>query len=282
MSDAPHKFDLHIGDYLRDTEDLSLLQHGAYLRLMLWYYSTAKPLPNDLERVYRRVGATSREEKHAVEHVLTEFFRLTNGKWVHKRIEEELAKWNMATQTARNNAQSRWEKFRVNNNNADADAMQPQCDGNANPDASRQPVAVSLPPVAVNPPEPARKTRAAPADGKGRAVWEAYSAAYMNRYGVEPVRNATVNAKLAQLVDKLGAVEAPHVAAFYVRHDRQQYVVSKHGVSLLLRDAEGLRTDWATRHQTTEQEARQADKTASQGQTWHTLMEEAKNAKPKP
>lgn len=86
---------------------------------------------------------------------------------------------------------------------------------------------------------------------------------------------------LCKLVDKLGAVAAPHVAAFYVRHDRQQYVASNHSVNLLLRDAEGLHTDWATQHQTTEQEARQADKTASQGQVWHQLIEEA-NAKRKP
>lgn len=149
MSDAPHKFNFHIGDYLRDTEELSLLQHGAYLRLMLWYYSTARGLPNDLERICRRIGAVSREERHAAEYVLTEFFRLEASNWTHKRIDEELAKWNMATQTARTNARSRWEKFRIINNASDATAMQRQCNGNANPDASLLPVAVSLLPVAL-------------------------------------------------------------------------------------------------------------------------------------
>ena len=49
--------------------------------------------------------------------------------------------------------------------------------------------------------------------------------------------------------------EAPSVAAWYVRHNRRMYVEAKHPTDLLVRDAEGLRTEWATNRQVTSHEA---------------------------
>jgi hypothetical protein len=77
-------------------------------------------------------------------------------------------------------------------------------------------------------------------------VWAAYSDAYQRRYGAEPVRNAKVNAQLAQFVGRVGAPEAPSIAQFYVSHQGQFYVRAMHTTDLLLRDAEKLRTEWAT------------------------------------
>jgi hypothetical protein len=82
------------------------------------------------------------------------------------------------------------------------------------------------------------------------ATWDAYAAAYRGRYGVDPVRNASVNGKLANFVAKLAADEAPEVAAFFVGHDGALYVNASHPVDLLLRDAEALRMQWATGRQT--------------------------------
>jgi hypothetical protein len=70
---------------------------------------------------------------------------------------------------------------------------------------------------------------------------------------------ATAGLVLAQVVDRLGANEAPHVAAWYVGSNRALYVSSKHCAELLSRDCEGLRTEWATRTRMTDTEARQAD-----------------------
>lgn len=77
-------------------------------------------------------------------------------------------------------------------------------------------------------------------------TWEAYSSAYAARYGAEPVRNATVNGQLAQFVSRIGVEDAPAVASFYLRHDNALYRNATHPVNLLLRDAEALRTQWAT------------------------------------
>jgi len=76
-------------------------------------------------------------------------------------------------------------------------------------------------------------------------AWTAYCDAYMERYGVDPVRNAKVNGQLAQFVARLG-VDSPQVAAFFVGLQDQFYVKQMHPVDLLLRDAEKLRTRWAT------------------------------------
>ncbi len=77
------------------------------------------------------------------------------------------------------------------------------------------------------------------------ATWTAYCDGYRERYGVDPVRNAKVNGQLAQLVGRLG-VDSPSVAAFFVALQDQFYVKQMHPVDLLLRDAEKLRTQWAT------------------------------------
>ena len=76
-------------------------------------------------------------------------------------------------------------------------------------------------------------------------VWQAYEVAYAARYGATPVRNAKVSGQLANLVRRIGA-DAPEVARYFVGLDERLYVVGMHPVDLLLRDAEKLRTMWAT------------------------------------
>ena len=97
------------------------------------------------------------------------------------------------------------------------------------------------------------------AEAKTGAIWAAYSAAYFNRYGAEPVRNAKINGQLAQIIDRLGADEAPHVAACYVGSSNAFYVARRHSVDCLLRDCESLRTEWATGTRMSATEARQMD-----------------------
>lgn len=81
---------------------------------------------------------------------------------------------------------------------------------------------------------------------KGDATYHAYAEGYVKRYRVEPVRNAKTNTLMCQLVDRLGAEEAPSVAAFYLSVDTPLYINARHAPSLLIRDCEGLRTQWKT------------------------------------
>lgn len=82
-------FRLHVGDYLRDTAHLSLLEHGVYARLLQVYYTRESPIP-DSEK-YRVIGARLQEERDAVDSVLREFFALDAGGWRQQRCDREIA-----------------------------------------------------------------------------------------------------------------------------------------------------------------------------------------------
>lgn len=77
----------HIGDYARDTGHLSMLEDGAYQRLLDRYYATERPIPEaDINRITR---ATTQAEKRAVLSVLAEFFKYdaTAKAYRHSRVE---------------------------------------------------------------------------------------------------------------------------------------------------------------------------------------------------
>ena len=92
------------------------------------------------------------------------------------------------------------------------------------------------------------------------ATWAAYANAYATRYGVEPLRNASVNGKVSQIVARLGE-HAPAVAEFFLGSNAAFYVQRGHAVGALLADAEKLYTEWATGRRTTAASARQSEQT---------------------
>ncbi len=94
-----------------------------------------------------------------------------------------------------------------------------------------------------------------------RAIWNAYSAAYLERYNSKPVRNAKVNAQVGDLLKRLGAEEAPAVAAYFVWINDSYLMRCYHEFGQLLAKAEAYRTAWATQTQVTGRTAQQAEKT---------------------
>jgi phage replication O-like protein O len=81
--------------------------------------------------------------------------------------------------------------------------------------------------------------------GQTAPTWKAYKDAYFIRYGVDPVRNAKVNGQIAQFIKRVPANEAPHIASHYVKQNGF-YADRMHPVDFMLKDAEKLRTEWAT------------------------------------
>lgn len=122
-----------------------------------------------------------------------------------------------------------------------------------------------FPPGAPAPTEPDRQpallseSKTVKPKAETAETWAAYSVAYERRHGVPPVRNASVNAKLAQFVKRVGAEEAPQIAAFFVGHNDAYYVKRGHPVGFLLADAEKLRTEWFTGRQITGTDAKHAE-----------------------
>jgi hypothetical protein len=101
-----------------------------------------------------------------------------------------------------------------------------------------------------------------------------YAEAYRSKYTTDPVMNARVYGQLSQLVKRIGAVSAPEVAAFYVRHNDQLYIRSRHPVGLLLRDCEGLHTQWVTGKSVTSSQARKIDETQGRVNVFEELINE--------
>lgn len=140
-------FEKHIGDWIRDTVSLTMLEDGAYNRLIDQYYQTERPLPIDKKLIYRLARANSSAEKKAVDFVVENFFERTENGYVQKRANEELARYSEKRAKAQASANARWGKSDGNANAsanaslfADADDMRTHCDGNAlqTPDTSNQ------------------------------------------------------------------------------------------------------------------------------------------------
>ena len=96
-------YEHHMGDYAKDTMHLSLLEHGIYRMLLDRYYSQEGPLPCDVSKVQRLIGARTQEEREAVEAVLDDFFVLTDDGWRNGRADEEIEKAQVKISAAREN-----------------------------------------------------------------------------------------------------------------------------------------------------------------------------------
>jgi len=103
-------YEHHLGDYAKDTAHLSMLEDGAYRRLLDRYYATEQPIAEG--QPFRVARAHSRDEKAAVEAVLSEFFKLVDGYWHNDRADEEIAKFRAKQPEAEKRKESDKERQR--------------------------------------------------------------------------------------------------------------------------------------------------------------------------
>lgn len=89
------------GDYIRKTMHLSMVEDGAYTRLLDWYYSNEQPIPGD--RRYAVARASTAAEKKAVDGVLAEFFTTIEGAHHSARADAEIEAAQKRIRTARDN-----------------------------------------------------------------------------------------------------------------------------------------------------------------------------------
>lgn len=131
-------FEKHIGDYIKDTVSLSMLEDGAYNRLIDQCYQTERPLPVDRKEVYREARASTATERKAVDYVLGKFFEQREDGFVQKRIVAEISRFQDKQRKAKASADARWSKDKTHSEgNANASethhaiAMRTHCEGNA-------------------------------------------------------------------------------------------------------------------------------------------------------
>jgi uncharacterized protein YdaU (DUF1376 family) len=285
---------LYIAAYRADTSRLTTEQHGAYLLILMDYWRNGPP-PDD-DEVLAQITLLSPSKWRAHRPKIQGFFKVNDGRWTQKRADNEMARARAITEqrsdAGKASAEKRWGK-REDNGNGNEEGNEPitkSLRGNApSPSPSQKTLTVTgVPPPSPEDQKPSDAASASPASDKPKRAngkekpgaltgetWSAYCHAYAIRYAVDPVRNAKVNGMMARFCERVPLDEAPKIAAFFVQSNRGLYTSAHHAVDLLLRDAEGLRTEWATGHQGTETEARQADKTAATGNIFGKLIEEA-------
>lgn len=129
-------YEHHIGDYLKDTAHLSLLEHGVYRRLLDVYYTRESGIPDD--QAARLIGARSKEEREALSAVLAEFFSLRDGTHWQGRTDREIERFRRKSGKAKSAANTRWGKCQEDANassehdaNADASGMRTHSERNA-------------------------------------------------------------------------------------------------------------------------------------------------------
>jgi uncharacterized protein YdaU (DUF1376 family) len=109
-------YEHHLGDYMRDTAHLSLLEDGAYRRLLDAYYTRERPLPPDLRDCCKLARASTKPERDAVAYVLRVFFEQRDDGYHQKRADEEIARYREAEperEAKRTNERERQQRTRT-------------------------------------------------------------------------------------------------------------------------------------------------------------------------
>ncbi|TFZ00961.1 DUF1376 domain-containing protein [Ramlibacter henchirensis] len=101
-------FEHHLGDHIRKTMQLTMVEEGAYRRLLDAYYMTEQPIPRAFKDACRVARATSKRERDAVCIVLGRFFHETSQGWLHTRCESEIAHYKEKRVKAQRSAFARW------------------------------------------------------------------------------------------------------------------------------------------------------------------------------
>lgn len=83
---------IYIGDYLADTMHLSYAEHGAYLLLIFAYWRSGGPLP-DSDRELAGICRATPKQWRDMRPTMARFFQVEDGVWRHRRIEQEIIKW---------------------------------------------------------------------------------------------------------------------------------------------------------------------------------------------
>jgi len=140
-------------------------------------------------------------------------------------------------------------------NSVDDHSHDPLSDG-VNPPGQEK----NHPALLANSPKPEKSKKEKPAGevSDGSKVWTAYAMAYEQRMRVPPIRNAKQNALCSQLVQRLGVENAVKIAAFYLTHPNSFYMQNKYPLGLLVKDCEGIYTEFQRGEYVTADRARKA------------------------
>lgn len=192
----------YVGDYLKKTARISLVDHGAYSVMLDHYYAEERPLPLDVREIYTMCRAIRPEEQQSVDKVLERYFVKGKDGFRNKRADEEIA----AAQKARENGSKGGRPKTGNGTDHETgnetedqtgDVTEPQ---GGKGGGSGHPPTTNLHPPAVTPPTAKEKASSGGAPDKARQRREAREAgtraiAYLNEKAGTRYRPTEANLK---------------------------------------------------------------------------------------
>ena len=142
-----HYYKRNLGDYAKKAGRLSMLEHGAYTLLMDAIYD--REIFPTLDEALDWAWARDEAEVAAVKFVLTKFFELQNdGRYVQKRICDELMDYKAKAETNARIAKQREEK-RKSKNEASRIVHEP-CEEKHEPSPNHKPLTNNHKPLTSN------------------------------------------------------------------------------------------------------------------------------------
>ncbi|WP_180076887.1 YdaU family protein [Acinetobacter sp. YH12251] len=142
-----HYYKRNIGDYAKKAGRLSMLEHGAYTLLMDAIYDR-ETFPT-LEEALDWAWARDEAEIAAVKFVLTKFFELQNdGRYVQKRICDELMDYKAKAETNARIAKQREEKRK--SKNEPSRNVHEACEEKHEPSPNHKPLTINQEPLTNN------------------------------------------------------------------------------------------------------------------------------------
>lgn len=111
---------------MRDTSHLDEMEDLAYRRMLDLYYLKESPLPKSIPEIAKLIRMRTHCE--SIANVLQEYFALTEHGYVNAKANATLLKIYDKSEKAKKSAEKRWDLQRLKN----ANALQTQCEGNAN------------------------------------------------------------------------------------------------------------------------------------------------------
>lgn len=120
----------HIGDYVKDTYHLSLVEHGVFTLLLDRFYGSEKPITR--QQAFEICRPMTKIEKKAVDRVLTDFFIDTKEGYINRRALREIEIFQEKSAKARQSALTRWKQNPAGKSSApDTNVMRTHSERNA-------------------------------------------------------------------------------------------------------------------------------------------------------
>ena len=88
-----HYYSFNIADYKKDTDHLTPLEHYIYRSLIDRYYLDEKPISLKIQSVMRRLSLHTEDHEKMLKNVLEDFFDEGKNGFYHKRIDDEVKRY---------------------------------------------------------------------------------------------------------------------------------------------------------------------------------------------